>query len=137
MYRMGLGFARPGSTSSFRRCRGNRFGSRIAQAQQHVLGAASVGAFEFVQSLRPRYQAKISFALGAIQAIQERSQINKLGACVHEIKIEELLAVHIVCRSNYNSLVLGHKREREASSKLQHPTSRQAPISKLQIGARV
>src|SRR6266487_2410138 len=86
--------SRPRSTGSLGGGRGNRLRRRIAEREQ--------GAFGFLFFLRPesghglakRFHAKVLLATGALDAIEERGQINHLAARLEEVKVQHLLSRH-------------------------------------------
>ena len=82
----------------------DRFGGGIAQGQKHVPGSLWLILGKVRHGQTQGLETKIGFARGPIDAIEESSQIDQLGAILHEIKIEHLLACHKLkfCSAEFN-----------------------------------
>ena len=95
-----VGFARTvfsrswiSARSGFGGCSGDRVFSWVAEAQENFFGAIFF-VVEDGKGSAKGFHAKIFFAFGAIDAIDERGDVEQLGAGVHEVKVQNLLACH-------------------------------------------
>src|SRR5262245_30953192 len=91
---------RPRAAGSF--SRGGRDGlfGGIAEFEEHAPRAA-LSSLELLERALKGGQAEIGRTVDALDAVQERGQIDQLAARVHEIHVENLLLFHkpIRCRS--------------------------------------
>src|SRR5688500_3225417 len=71
-----------------------RLGGWVAQAHQGLLRALRGGAVALAQRFAEGGKAEVRFALGAVEAVQKRGDVDQLRSRVHEVEIEELLAGH-------------------------------------------
>jgi len=69
-------------------------GRWITEGEQDVPGFFFSITAEFFQGRLERFQAKIFFAIGALDAVEERREFNELVARIEEIQVKYLLPCH-------------------------------------------
>src|SRR6266508_4417875 len=87
-------FPRPRSARGFRCGGGNRFGRRITEGEQSASGFLFLLCAESGHGFTQRFHTEVILALGALDAIEERGQINHLAARVEEVEVQNLLPRH-------------------------------------------
>src|SRR5438876_249906 len=84
----------PGSASAFAGGRRDRFRRRVAEGQQHLPGPLALAALKRAQGLLEGCQAEIRLALGAVQPVKKRGQVQEFRSGVQEVKLQQLLSCH-------------------------------------------
>ncbi len=84
----------PGTAGGFGGGGGNRLSSWVAEGEEDVFGAGGLFTIEFLDGRAESVEAEVGFAFGAVNAVEERGEVDKFRARLDKIKVQYLLACH-------------------------------------------
>src|SRR5438552_7816981 len=86
--------ARPGAAGGFSGGGGNGLGCRITESQQDLFRLVRLRLHYLRERFAKGSHPEVFLALGMLDPVNKRGQIDQLAAGIHEIQIENLLACH-------------------------------------------
>src|SRR5436190_16184462 len=89
-----LWFARPCADRAFSWRLGDRLSRGIAERKEHAPGPCGFVPGQLVERFPERFEPEIGIAFSAVESVEECGDLDELASRVHEIEVEEFLAVH-------------------------------------------
>jgi hypothetical protein len=91
----------------------DRPGGQVAEREQNLFGPLLLPSVQVGQRRPKTFEPKISLAIGALDAVEERRQLDELVPGIQKVQVENLLTGHSKL-SEYKTKMPGGKRKRTA-----------------------